>query len=460
MSHYNVFSTLFTQTAANVPVLNLGGAGDTVVLTATGGFYAYGVNSDGIDLVAAQQNALIDGEVYSAQHIGVYSSGLGVAIHVSGRVEGGAYGIALEGNSGLVSVSGTGNVYSEAIGMLFNGDADHLANYGQIFGGTIGIEFAHHSGSMTNDGTIAAHTAAVDVQYETNFHLINHGTIGADKDAFAIVDSTGAVIDNSGTIHGTLVVDDAESMTVHNDGVWDSGELAFAGGNDVLNNTGHITGAIFMGTGQDTLDNTGAITGNAVFSGSGDHFINDGIVQGDVAMGTGDTLENTGSIHGDVTFGTGTNRLDSSGGTITGIVTTTTGKDTLLGGVGDDTFLSGGGKDALSGGGGDDILNAGAGNDQITGGNGDDILTGGKGADAFHFAGAFGEDTITDFTAGAAAGHDKLHFAVNDFTSFSEVKAHMTHSGHNTIITLDSGDSIVLMHVDIGTLTRADFAFG
>ena len=45
-----------------------------------------------------------------------------------------------------------------------------------------------------------------------------------------------------------------------------------------------------------------------------------------------------------------------------------------------------------------------AGNDTLSGGHGDDVLIGGPGNDHFIFTGHFGNDRITDFSAGAAVG--------------------------------------------------------
>ncbi|NDH50904.1 MAG: hypothetical protein EBY24_02755 [Betaproteobacteria bacterium] len=57
------------------------------------------------------------------------------------------------------------------------------------------------------------------------------------------------------------------------------------------------------------------------------------------------------------------------------------GNDTLVGGTGNDTLIGGDGNDDLSGYEGNDSLDGGAGNDTLTGGSGNDTLTGGDGND-------------------------------------------------------------------------------
>jgi hypothetical protein len=79
------------------------------------------------------------------------------------------------------------------------------------------------------------------------------------------------------------------------------------------------------------------------------------------------------------------------------------------------------------------------------------------GADNFLFAGHFGKDTISGFHAGDGAGHDQLTFqlaGVNDFSKF--LTQYVTSSGHDTIITIDAGDTITLHNVAVGNLKAAN----
>jgi Ca2+-binding RTX toxin-like protein len=97
------------------------------------------------------------------------------------------------------------------------------------------------------------------------------------------------------------------------------------------------------------------------------------------------------------------------------------------------------------------------GNNVLVGGAGNDLLTGGNGVDTFVFAGTkFGKDTITDFVA-TGRDHDILQLTF--FTRFSDIMAHTSQIGANTVISYDSGNSITLVGVQMAKLTAADFLF-
>ena len=187
--------------------------------------------------------------------------------------------------------------------------------------------------------------------------------------------------------------------------------------------------------------------------------------------------------------------------------------NTLVGGAGDDTLNGGGGADILIGGAGNDTYvidnagvsvreSAGAGTDTvlssvsyalpgnvenltltganaingygnvlanvitgnnatnyISGGGGDDILTGGGGADVFVYAAGFGRDTITDFAAGSAAGHDAFRMSSSLFASYADVMAHTSNSAGGAVIAYDPSDTITLSSVSKASLVAADFRF-
>ena len=104
-----------------------------------------------------------------------------------------------------------------------------------------------------------------------------------------------------------------------------------------------------------------------------------------------------------------------------------------------------------------DDLRGGAGTDILTGGLGNDTLAGGADADIFKFVSGFGKDLITDFTAGAAKGHDVLDFT-GVFADFNAMKSGAVQSGKDTLISAGS-DTLALKNVAIGGLLAVDFAF-
>jgi ELWxxDGT repeat protein len=122
-----------------------------------------------------------------------------------------------------------------------------------------------------------------------------------------------------------------------------------------------------------------------------------------------------------------------------------------------DVSLSGGGNtDVLFGYDGNDTLNGGGGNDQLTGGTGNDVLTGGGGDDTFHFRIGDGNDTITDFVAGAGS-NDLIDLHGYGVASFAALQGLMTQVGADTLIALDPDNHLLLQNVTMGTLTSGDF---
>lgn len=186
------------------------------------------------------------------------------------------------------------------------------------------------------------------------------------------------------------------------------------------------------------------------------------------------------------------------------IIETSGGPQHIIAGNGDDYVSAGGGPDVVECGNGQDTLIGGGGPDSMSGGNGDDVLiggvsadklTGGRGADTFVYlargdAPAHGEEdegdgdeegghedggptveTITDFKVGV----DKI-----DFTAFDTLVAFSSdvpmanaiwveQRGENAVVKVDlmngvDGDhpaemSIVLLGVNVGALSAADFLF-
>jgi hypothetical protein len=72
------------------------------------------------------------------------------------------------------------------------------------------------------------------------------------------------------------------------------------------------------------------------------------------------------------------------------------------------------------------------------------------------YNGNFGNDTINKFNV----HHDIIHFAANDFASYSALESHMVQAGTDVVITLDANDSIVLTHETLANFSSSDFTFG
>ena len=138
----------------------------------------------------------------------------------------------------------------------------------------------------------------------------------------------------------------------------------------------------------------------------------------------------------------------------------------ITGGSNDEVFTSLKGNDYIAGYGGDDDISGGAGKDKLFGGSDDDLINGGKGADAlvgeegadrFVFRAGDGKDYIQDFDA-IGSEHDTLDIrsvpAVKNFKDF--IENHARQSGDGVIVSLQTGDSIILYLVQLKDIDASD----
>ncbi|MFT4129087.1 hypothetical protein [Labrys sp. (in: a-proteobacteria)] len=156
------------------------------------------------------------------------------------------------------------------------------------------------------------------------------------------------------------------------------------------------------------------------------------------------------------TLGTAIENLTLLDGGVAGTGNTLANK--LVGNEAANTLSGLAGNDILSGGGGNDILDGGDGVDTLEGGAGADTLTGGVGVDTFVFKPAFGNDTISDFTA-SGTGADQINIDHNVFADWAALLSHTTQSGADTIITADANDVITLKNTTVSSLQQSNFHF-
>ena len=116
------------------------------------------------------------------------------------------------------------------------------------------------------------------------------------------------------------------------------------------------------------------------------------------------------------------------------------------------------GIDTLLGGDGNDTINGNADADTLIGGAGNDTMTGGTQSDKFVFQTGFGQDTINDFTVGAASD-DVIEFQNSMFANFAAVQAASQQVGSDVLITVDASNTILLKNVTLGNLHQDDFLF-
>jgi len=117
--------------------------------------------------------------------------------------------------------------------------------------------------------------------------------------------------------------------------------------------------------------------------------------------------------------------------------------DVVYGNLANDTVNGGVGNDWVRGGQGDDLIAAGDGDDFVAGDRGADTLTGGGGADRFHSFGEAGLDRIEDFSF---AEGDRLNLLAGTTYSVSQ-------SGADVVVTMGAGGQVVLVGVQLASLT-------
>lgn len=123
--------------------------------------------------------------------------------------------------------------------------------------------------------------------------------------------------------------------------------------------------------------------------------------------------------------------------------------DTIVG----DAFVN-----RLTGGNGNDALDGADGNDYVIGEAGNDALTGGLGDDVFVFTAGFGNDTVTDFAAGAGRA-DRLWLSGVGINDFAGVLANATDTAGGAVINVVGHGSITLANVLVASLDVDDFLF-
>jgi Ca2+-binding RTX toxin-like protein len=312
------------------------------------------------------------------------------------------------------------------------------------------------------------------------------GTDGANVINLGAGDDTaqgygGDDIINGGAGADSLIGGDGnDTIYVDKDDIWYSGD----NGVDTLIFTG--TGSLTYALAQGGFENVTTAAGNDTIWGTDDANIIDLGAGDDSAQGYGgddiiiggagaDSLQggdgnDTIYVDQDDTWYSGDDGIDTliftGAGSLTYALaqggfenaTTAGGNDTIWGTDGANVVSLGGGNDVAMTYGGNDVIDGGDGNDFIDGGAGNDNLTGGVGNDTFVFHAGFGQDTITDFTAGAGSV-DVIQIDTNVFADFAAVMNAASQVGADTVITADASNVITLKNVTLSSLHQDDFSF-
>ena len=194
---------------------------------------------------------------------------------------------------------------------------------------------------------------------------------GAGDDYLSTYKGTGSDSLDGGIGNDTLIGGDSDDTLVGGEG---NDLLDGDAGNDSLDG----------GTGLDTL--YGGAGNDVLSGGDGNDELRDQTSGNDTLLG------GAGDDNLSAYTSTGSDSLDGG-----------VGNDTLTGGVGNDTLLGGAGNDSLSGQEGNDSLDGGTGNDSLYGGSGLDTLTGGDGDDYLSKSSELGSSLLL-----SGAGQDSV----------------------------------------------------
>ena len=366
--------------------------------------------------------------------------------------------IALGGESALTLFnSGDMIQHHNVISPFIYGDSSladvTIVNSGTIFGNTLnmgrpGAGYLYNTGEITTTDINGGNSAE-------GLTVVNHGTI-IDRNAGSL-------------IHGSNVND-----LVVNSGII-TGTISLSGGDDFYSTFGGgvATGTIHGGDDNDTI--AGGSDADLIDGGNDDDQLmgrggNDTIDGGagnDMIMGDdGSDLLMGGSGLDTITGGDGNDTIE--GGNDADVLVGQAGEDLLDGGNGNDTMDGGNGDDTLEGGDGNDILRGRAGEDDLAGGLGRDYLTGGEGADNFVFRALAGtvvganRDQILDFEQGVdlivVAGMSPGVFEFRGTAAFApsgnpELRLNETATG-STIVQFDAdGNGTIDAEIRVGGVT-------
>ncbi len=219
--------------------------------------------------------------------------------------------------------------------------------------------------------------------------------------------------------------------------------------------------AVWDAGGTDTLDFSGYFSNQTIDLREG-FFSNIGGLTGNVAIAVGARIENArGGSGADVIHGNGLNNNIAGGDGDDRIDGGTGGSNYLRGDAGADTIAGGAGFDDINGNMGDDTLDGGEGNDIVRGGQGQDVLRGGDGAD--YMSGDRGDDTVTG-GAGGDIFHSFSGAGIDRVTDFNRAEGDyvlldagttwtLIQSGPDAVVSLADQDMVILMGVNVASLT-------
>ena len=298
----------------------------------------------------------------------------------------------------LTFAGGTAQMSITGVGLTYDSS-------GALSGGTVtGVEVTSPNGHFVLAG---AHTdgSILGQAYHTNDANLSISSLLSGDDVITVRSTTLPATDTSFTGMGF-------------------------GGNDLLVGGGSLS-TLFGGDGNDTVQ-AGSAASSYLRGDSGDDSLSGGAGFDDI----------NGNMGNDTAHG---NAGDDwvVGGKDNDMLFGDAGSDIVWGNLGNDTLDGGDGNDQVRGGQGDDSVSGGAGDDYVSGDRGNDTITGGPGADLFHTSQDAGIDKVLDFNLSEG---DRVMLDPGTTYSVSQV-------GADTVINMGAGNQMILVGVQLSTLT-------
>ena len=369
-------------------------------------------------------------------------------------------------------------VATQNVVVTVTGTNDVASITGQDTGSVVEAGAGNNGGTPTANGNLSVVDADHDQSAfnpETNVATTyGHFTIGSGGTWSYTLDNNNPTVNalNTGqTLHDLITVSSLDGTTHQVDITINGTDDDIDGPDGVnlaldlfgaVNDAGQLKGGSVIGTFTafgDTDPPAGDTNTVTLGAGSDNHFqINNGVLSVVTNTGTGpqsfdifvvasDPFNHSITVPMTVWLGSDKSNLGD-------VISFAGGNAVIAFGMnGDDNIIGSSHDDVLVGGKNDDQLNGGAGKDILFGGEGNDTLTGGADSDQFVFTANFGHDTIVDFTH----GEDHIVFDQAIFQTVSDILAHASQVGADTVITFDQSNSVTLKNVDKNNLSTTDF---
>jgi len=356
--------------------------------------------------------------------------------------------LALHGNGTDVEIARSGRLKGE-LGVALHGQDATLVNHGRIEGSGFAFAVAGNSHIVNHGAIISDDGSAFFTNVIDTLRLDNDGLIRS-KDGFDFqvkslelvfasdsvieFDTAGAIRTNSQTGWTAIIRNDG---TITHDKVGMSSAISGGAGNELVRNTGTMTGFVDLDAGDDRYDGRGGR-----------------VIDGHILGGDGNDvyiLDNSRDrVHDSV--GWGYDKLRVSASYSLGVNNEI--EETWLVGKGDFNLKGNSLGNYLIGNRGDNRLVGLAGNDVFAGGAGDDVIIGGDGGDVFYFKPDADREIITDFTD----GEDLLiYLGTSAFDTLENLLANHVEQRGDDLVISNNGTEMILRNVDKADLTAADF---